>query len=189
MSASFYTHFGMLAAAFAHVEADLRALVTGVAFPENRIAAAAFLDSSQFSSNLRIFRDLGRQYPECEEQFQEIARRGNKLRLIRNLFIHGLWSPKTYGAPNGVAVVRTLKTTYAEVKSVRKWQHGGAQEFSVNDFANLLSDVKAVSDRIERLCSWLEQHEDLEFEYGGATIQGQASYFSIGPDGQLHAKP
>lgn len=182
---TFYSAFGCLTSAFAHMEADLRFLIAGLAFRGETEVAAAFLDGSHLSGNLSILKKLGLTFVGDEAQFHEIVKHGEKIRLKRNLFIHGLWSPGNFGEKDGLATVKDLRTKTEEVRHGRQWTHGISEQFSLADFENLLSEVNLISAKIEKLCAWLEKHEDIDFGYFGATSKSTPTKFLIKPDGSL----
>ena len=161
----FYIHFGILTSAFAHLEGDLRVLIAGVAFGENSVTATTFLDRSNFAGNIDILGKLAREHPDHEPFFLEIAKLTNEIRITRNLFIHGLWTPKTYGEENGAAVVQTLKVVYEKTDASRSWETGVSQKFSKADFAAIDKKIQTAVIKIEELCERLEKHEDMDFGY------------------------
>ena len=142
---NFYTVFGFLACAFAEMEADLRALVAGLAFADDVVTAATFLDSSQLAENTATLRKLARQHEEHENAMIEIAKRIEKLRVTRNLFIHGLWTASDFTKAGGKATVRDLNTVYDKRPTSRRWTRGEAREYSVSDFNALLSEIHTIS--------------------------------------------
>lgn len=106
----FYSAFGILTVAFAQMVADVRMLISGLAFGGNLVTAAAFIDTSQLGENLRILRKISRQYWDKENQFLDIIKAVEKIREIRNLFIHGVWHSGNFEEPKGFATVTNLKT-------------------------------------------------------------------------------
>ena len=182
----FYTVFGYLTCAFAEMEADLRLLIAGVAFNDNSVTAAAFLDGSQLNANISILRRLGKQYWDHDASFADIAQRVERLRPVRNLFIHGLWEPEKDAAQATIASVRDLKTSYEEDPTSRKWIRGQEQSYSLADFNGLLKDIGEVNSRIAKLCAALEKDEDLSFSHFGAVTKGKPMRMRIEKDGSWH---
>ena len=181
----FYPAFGFLTCAFAEMEADLRMLIAGVAFGENKITAATFLDSSQLGENVQTLRKLARQHWDHDAAFIDIAKRIEKLRPTRNLFIHGLWRPGTFGEPNGTACVRDLNSAYEAQPTQRTWVRGKETAYTVDDFNALLREIGAVIEHIKKLSDALEKDEDIEFGHFGATTTGKPLRMSIRADGVL----
>lgn len=174
MNQKFYGAFGVLTSAFAQMEADIRILLAGIAFRGETIYAAAFLDGSHLSENLVTLRKISLSFLGEEHRFIEIIEPLDAIRRKRNLFIHGLWSPKNFGEPNGYAVVRELRTRSEEKKGGRMWKHGNEERFSFSDFETLLASVNDISKKIEGLCSWLEKNEEVEFGYIGFTSKNRS---------------
>jgi hypothetical protein len=164
----FYTNFGIITCAFATVESDLRILISGIAFKGESVAAAAFLDKSQLAENITVLRKLSRQYWEEKEYFDEIVKQFDKIRSIRNLFIHGLWRPSSFGEENGKAHVTDLKTFYEENDDKRTWKHGETREFSISDFQEILDQINSIREKIQNLCEILED-EEITFGYFDTT--------------------
>lgn len=185
MNRTFYTAFGVLTSAFARLEADIRFLIAGLAFSGESVAAAAFMDGSMLRGNLTILRRLGRQYWDAEDRITEIIDGTEKIRQLRNLFIHGLWSAKNFGVPDGFATVKDLRTTFEQDEHSRNWTHGSTEQFTLDDFQRTLAEVNAISAKIEELCGWFEKHEELDFGYFGGTSIGKPSRFSLDSDGSL----
>ena len=185
MSEKFYTAFGYLTSAFAHLEADIRFLIAGVAFKDDSVTASAFLDRSQLGENLTLLKKIGRQYWDAEERLSEILSRIENIRQKRNLFIHGLWSSKEFGEKDGYAVVRDLRTTYEKKERSREWRHGVSHHFTISDFQEILNEVNQISKKIEELCEWFEKNEEMSFGYFGGTTMGRASTFAVGENGAI----
>jgi hypothetical protein len=181
----FYTHFGYLTSAFANLEADLRVLIAGVAFGDNSVTAAIFLDPSHFSENIATLKKLGRDFHDHEDQFLEIAKDADSIRELRNLFIHGLWSPHTYGDPEGFAVVQTLRVKYEKTPTQRCWRSGVEQCFSKAAFDTLLQKIHATAAKIEALCETLEaEGDDMSFEHFHTTAKTSTREVIRIPDAQ-----
>ncbi len=169
MNQKFYSAFGILTTAFAHMEADIRMLLAGIAFRDEKIFAAAFLDGSHLSENVSILRKISLSFVGDEHRFTEVLDIIEKIRIKRNLFVHGLWSPKDFGAPDGFAVVRILRTKHENKKGGRLWRHGGEERFTARDFQSILNDVNDIIRKIDGLCAWLEKDEEFEFYHQGST--------------------
>ena len=182
---NFYTAFGYLTCAFAEMEADLRCLIAGLAFGENSITASTFLDSSQLAENTATLRKLARQHAEYEVAMADIAKRIERLRQTRNLFIHGLWDADGFTETGGVATVRDLNTVYEKKGTSREWTKGRGAKYSLSDFNSLLTEISAITSLIENLCVTLEDDNELDFSPFGSTIRGRPTRFSIRPDGSL----
>ncbi|HVW86695.1 MAG TPA: hypothetical protein VHB50_18545 [Bryobacteraceae bacterium] len=169
---NFYTAFGYLACQFAELEADLRALLAGLSFRDDMVTAAVFLDSSQLAENTNALRKLARIYEGYEPQMLEIAKRIEKLRETRNLFIHGIWNPGDF-ISGGVAIVRDLNCSYEKLPNERRWHRGKGTEHSINSFNELLKEVRAITALIEELCEKLENDDDLEINQFGSVFRGK----------------
>ena len=159
---NFYTAFGCLACAFARMEADLRALIAGLAFGENTITASVFLDSLN-SPKTRRNSGSSRANEELEPAMVEIAHRIDKLRESRNLFIHGIWEDGSLGLAGGGASVRDLNTSYEKQASDRLWASGRAKKFTIDDFNTLLTEVDAITASIGRLWNSLANDDETAF--------------------------
>jgi hypothetical protein len=182
---NFYTAFGYLTCAFAEMEADLRILISGVAFNDNAITASAFLDNSQLNANISILRKLAKQYWEHDTAFTDIAQKLEQLRPVRNQFIHGLWKPGKRGDVDRLATVQDLKTSYEEEGTSRIWKHGQHRTYSIAEFDSILKDIHSVTASITVLCKVLEEDEDLDFKSFGSTSKGKPVRMRIRLDGLL----
>lgn len=65
------------------------------------------------------------------------------------------------------------------------WTHGISEQFSLSDFQSILAEVNLISAKIEKLCAWLEKHEDIDFGYLGSTSKGTPTKFALNSDGSL----
>jgi|WetSurMetagenome_2_1015567.scaffolds.fasta_scaffold00054_15 hypothetical protein len=165
----FYLAFGVLTVAFSRMEADLRMLISGIAFGDKSVVASAFLDASQLSENLRILRKLSRQYWDEENEILIVIKAIESTRETRNLFIHGIWHPGSFGQPGGFATVTDLKTTYEENNAERSWNHSQTLQFSINDFQNILDSVNEVIREIAKVCDLFSSNNEMQFGQGGFT--------------------
>ena len=176
----FYSAFGILTAAFSEMEADLRMLISGLAFGNNSVVASAFLDSSQLNENLRILKKLSRQYRDEENHILDIISTIGQIRETRNLFIHGIWHPGSFAESNGLATVTDLKTSYNEEDNAkRSWLHSQTLKFSICDFQKILDSVYEIEEKIEKLCDRLSSDNGIEFTQGGCTITFKPNIFNI----------
>lgn len=172
----FYATFGSLTCVFSHMEAKLRNLISGLAFKDDRIAASIFMDSSQLSENTNALRKLSRMHREEDaERMIEIVKRIEKLRPIRNLFIHGLWHHGNFEEDDGLAYVTDLRTTYEIEKSRSgkkwqhsKWQHSKTQSFSRKDFRVYFDEAVEICDLIDSMCEKFEEESD-GYDFGNWT--------------------
>jgi len=174
MNSKFYTAFGILTAAFSRMEADVRMLISGIAFSGNSVIASAFIDTSQLSENLTVLRKLSRQYWDKEAIFMDIVKLIESIRETRNLFIHGIWQPGNFNEQNGFATVTDLKTKYEKEKTKRTWVHSQTLQFSISDFQNILNSTNSASGKIRKLCELLEmENNDMQFGQGGLTASSE----------------
>ncbi len=186
---NFFTAFGVITCEFAEMEGDLRTLLAGLAFGDNSVAAATFLDRSQLAENITILRKLARQHFEHEAEMADIAERIGKLRETRNLFIHGLWRPGNFVTANGVATVTDLRTAYEDKGELRKWVRGTPRDYTLAAFNALLRDIRAVCDLIEKLCEKLEREEWMSFAHHGVMTSGKPVRIAIGENGSVQVSP
>lgn len=166
---SFYTAFGFVTCAFARMEANLRALIAGLAFGDNSVTASVFLDSTQLTENTRTLRELARDHHDHEAAMVMIAKRIEQLRTKRNLFIHGLWEEGDFLEQGGHAIVRDLNSVYEKKANSRQWIRGKACRYSIKDFNELIAEIEAIQNAINNLCEELERTEDLIFSHFGST--------------------
>ena len=183
MNITFYTAFGALTCAFAQMEADLRVLISGVAFGGDNVIGSAFLDGSQLGENLSILRKLSRKFWTAKERFNSIIRRIQSIRFKRNLFIYGLCSPREFGEENDFAHVRDLRTVYEESKT---WKQGISAKFLIEDFKEILDEVTQISAEIEALCESLENEEETEFGAFQSTFMSKPIRVRMNLDGSLN---
>jgi len=156
------------------MEADIRRLISGIAFRSDQTIASAFLDSSQLAANLTILRKLARKFWDDQARIEALAASIERLRPQRNLFIHGLWSPATFGEQGGAARVTDLKTRYEVKPTSRMWSYGGSQSFMLEDFRGIHSEVVAIIAEIESLMEHLEDGDEIEFGgHSGFHIAGK----------------
>jgi len=163
MHSKFFISFGKLANAFAHMEAEIRRLIAGLAFKDDTVTASAFLDNSQMRGNLKILKKLSRQHFEEEDRFAKIIREAGRLADRRNLFIHGLWTPHTF-SEGGFALVADLKTKYHQKENGgRSWATGQGEKYTPEDFISTLSEVRVVVTEIGLIIKSLSKDDEFEF--------------------------
>jgi len=180
MNEKFYSAFGILTVAFASMEAKLRSLISGIAFGGDSVVSSAFLDSSQLGGNLNVLRKLSKKYWDKEELFLDIIKSTESIRSTRNLFIHGIWIPRTFGEPNGYATVTDLKTKYEKDEKTRSWTHGQTSEYNITDFQDILDNVNSIKEKIENLCKLFEiEDNDIHFGMEGKTISTEPIQISL----------
>ena len=172
MSEKFYSAFGQLTAVYARMEGELRLLVAGIAFGDDMVTAAAFLDSSQLSANLAILRKLSRKYWDHYDRLKKLVASIDRIRPRRNQFIHGIWRPGTFDEAGGTAYVVDLKTTYEEKPDSRSWSHSQTEHFSMSDFQSIYRDILVLTKEIVDLMALLESSEGIFFHsgLGGASM-------------------
>lgn len=159
----FYMAFGELTAAFAHMEADIRRFISGLAFRSDPTIAGAFLDSSQLAANLNTLRKLARRFWNEQTRIDALASSVERIKSQRNLFIHGLWNPASFGQPDGAAEVLDLKTAYEAEPTTKKWSYGDTQRFSLAQFVSIHAQVREIIEEIENLMDSLEDGEEIQF--------------------------
>lgn len=170
----FYCAFGQLAADFARLEAALRSLIAGVAFGSDPAIAGVFLERSQLSANVEILKKLAKKFWAEQARIEAISHSIDQLRPERNLFIHGLWSPSSFGEGEGCAKVMDLKTTYPPSSTVphaaveepdqKTWTCGKDQTYTLDQFKAIHSKVVATIEEIEALMDHLEQRYEIHFQ-------------------------
>ena len=133
----FYSAFGVLTAAFSKMEAELRILISGMAFKNEAVVASAFMDGSQLRDNLDVLQKIGRQYWDSHKTITTIVKRTEKLKVTRNLFIHGIWSPGTFGELGGSASVTDLRTKFEDKTTIRSWSHSQKEEYTLDQFQKI----------------------------------------------------
>lgn len=144
-------------------------LIKGIAFGENRVAASAFLDSAQLAENITTLKKLSRQFYGYQRRFDAVLKELRKIRETRNLFIHGVWNPGSFGDPGGFATVTDYRTSFDANGTIKSWTHSQESKFHMRDFQDILNSVNFVFKQIESICEDLSSEKDIEFEVGGIT--------------------
>ena len=165
MKCKFEHEFGSVTLAFSEMEAEIRILLSGLAFSGDSIRAAAFLDSSQLVQSLRTIRKLARNLVGYEQDLIDVIRIPESLREKRNLFIHGIWNVASFEESDGFAIVRDLNTKFEKLDDTkRRWTRGDPACYKYEDFEEIRSQIGEFLQSSRALRKRMES-EDQELEF------------------------
>lgn len=140
----FYSKIGQISVGFSNLESQIKELIYILIKSDDEFVSSILLEDNSISQNLKLLLKLTK-YHEIEEDRIKILHNAiDKIRINRNLFIHGLWN--LHEVENGLVYsceIRKLefkKVTHGFVKVLNKFL-----EFKPEDFEELLFQIKNCS--------------------------------------------
>jgi hypothetical protein len=153
----FYSQIGQISIGFSNLESQIKELIYILIKSEDEFVSSIMLEDNSISQNLKLLLKLAK-YHEIEEiRIKALHNSIYKIRINRNLFIHGLW--KLNENENGLVFICEIrkvefkKVTLGFVKILNKFL-----EFMPEDFEEELSQIKNCSKSAKEIIGTLEQN-------------------------------
>lgn len=153
---SFYSLIGQISIGFSNLESQIKKIIGLLIKLDDEFVNQIILEDNNISQNLKLLLKLTKYRSVQEGRIKALHHSIDKIRINRNLFIHGLW--KLYEDENGLKFV-------CEIKKVefKKVTHGIATylnkfiEFKPEDFDEELIQIKKCSQIAEEIILELEK--------------------------------
>lgn len=153
----FYQLIGQISIGFSNLESEIKEIIGILAKSDDEFVNQILLEDNNISQNLKLLIKLTRyRQVEEEEKIRSLHNAIDKIRINRNLFIHGLW--KLHEQKDGLLFV-------CEIRKVefKKVQLGFATilnkflEFKPSDFEEELVQIKNCSQIAEEIIQALKK--------------------------------
>lgn len=153
----FYSQIGQISIGFSNLESQIKELIYILIKSEDEFVSSIMLEDNSISQNLKLLLKLAK-YHEIEEiRIKTLHNSIDKIRINRNLFIHGLWKlNETENSLVFICEIRKVefkKVTLGSVKILNKFL-----EFMPEDFEEELSQIKNCSKSAKEIIGTLEQN-------------------------------
>lgn len=148
----FYSNLGLLSVKFAQVDSLLAEILGKLIGSEDDLISETLTEDNTISKNIYLIKKINRIHSFNEPLINDLLAEVDKIRKVRNLFIHGIWgSPfETDGELRIVCSARKIK--YEEkinskgVLIEQTWRHTEKQIFSLQD---LIMYAKTIDEILE----------------------------------------
>ena len=154
---NFYTQIGQISIGFSNLESQIKELIYILIKSDDEFVSSILLQDNSISQNLKLLLKLSK-YQEIEqERIKALHNSIDKIRINRNLFIHGLW--KLHETEDGLLFVCEIKkvefkkVTLGFVKILNKFL-----EFKPEDFEEELSQIENCSKIAKQIIEDLEEN-------------------------------
>lgn len=154
---NFYSQIGQISIGFSNLESQIKELIYILIKSEDEFVSSIMLEDNSISQNLKLLLKLSK-YHEIEEvKIKSLHNSIDKIRINRNLFIHGLWS--LHETENGLVFVCEVrkvefkKVTHGFVKILNKFL-----EFKPQDFEDELTQIKKCSEIAVEITNTLKEN-------------------------------
>ncbi len=148
---NFYFKIGMIAVEFSNLENHIRELIGLFINSDDEFINLLLTEENGIYQNLKLLIKLSKFRSIQEEEIKILNKSIDKLRINRNLFIHGLWT-KHVNKDNEILFICEMKRvefkkgTYGVSKYMNKFL-----EFKLEDFEKEIVDIKACLEIMKRL--------------------------------------
>ena len=154
----FYTQIGQLSTRFSNLESQIKKLIYILTRSNDEFVSSILIENNSISMNLKLLSKLSK-YHEIEgERIQTFLKSIDKIRINRNLFIHGLWS--FYLEGNDLVYVCEIrkvefkKVSLGFVKILNKFL-----EFRQKDFDEELIEIANCTELVNEIIDELENNK------------------------------
>ncbi|WP_310557958.1 hypothetical protein [Flavobacterium sp.] len=154
---NFYSLIGQISIGFSNLESQIKELIYILIKSEDEFVSSIMLEDNSISHNLKLLLKLAK-YHEIEEiRIKTLHNSIDKIRINRNLFIHGLW--KLSETENGLVFICEIrkvefkKVTLEFVKILNKFL-----EFTPADFEEELNQIRICSKIANEIIATLKEN-------------------------------
>lgn len=165
---NFYYNVGILSTRFAIAEQlcqDILCLT--ISSEERHTATLTIIEEFTLWKTLRILEKIIKINSGWEKEIKAVIKKLDKIRVVRNLFIHGLWkTPQTNGKTTTISV-ETKKIKFEEEPPIeelvkqgypysygsRTWRFNNYQTFSIEEIQRIISETNDIINLQEKIIS------------------------------------
>lgn len=154
---NFYSQIGQVSIGFSNLESEIKELIYILIKSEDEFVNSIILEDNSISQNLKLLIKLAKYHEIEEDRIKALHNSINKIRINRNLFIHGLWNLKE--TENGlfficeIRKVEFKKVKLGYVKILNKFL-----EFEPKDFEEELFQIKNCSKSANEIIETLKRN-------------------------------
>ncbi|MEZ7514457.1 hypothetical protein [Flavobacterium frigidarium] len=88
----FYSQIGQISIGFSNLESQIKDLIYILTKSDDEFVNSILLEDNSITQNLKLLLKLCKYHEIEEDRIRALHHSINKIRINRNLFIHGLWS-------------------------------------------------------------------------------------------------
>ena len=153
---SFYFQIGQISVGFSNLESQINELIYILTKSDDEFINSILLEGNSISQNLKLLLKLSRYHEIEEEKIKALHSSIDKIRINRNLFIHGLWS--LHETENDlVFVCETKKVEFKKVTLGFVKILNNFLEFKSEDLEEELSQIKNCSKIAREIIDTLQK--------------------------------
>lgn len=153
----FYSQIGQISIGFSNLESQIKDLIYILIKSDDEFVSSILLEDNSISQNLKLLLKLSK-YHEIEvNEIKALHNSIDKIRINRNLFIHGLW--KFHETENGLQFVCEIKkvtfkpVTLGYAKILNKFH-----KFTPEDFEEELIQIANCTKIAEEIIEVLKEN-------------------------------
>lgn len=154
---NFYSQIGKISIGFSNLESQIKEIIHILIKSEDEFVSSIMLEDNSISQNLKLLLKLAK-YNEIEgDRIKTLHSSIDKIRINRNLFIHGLWYLKeSQNSLSFICEVRKVefkKVNLGYAKILNKFH-----EFKLKDFEEELFQINNCSKIAEEIIITLNEN-------------------------------
>lgn len=154
----FYSKLGKLAAGFSTLEFWLGNALCQL-INKDQFVAKTVIEDVTFSKRIQMLKLLGRFHRGIKKETNELSKELDKIRVTRNLFIHGQWAGPVKTETGYSIIVDDRKIKYSEVDDRCEWKMGEMNVLKKEEIDELETVVTAIISSLEKLTNRLSEME------------------------------
>ncbi|MBC7522973.1 MAG: hypothetical protein H7239_00815 [Flavobacterium sp.] len=154
---NFYSQIGQISIGFSNLESQIKELIYILIKSENEFVSSILLEDNSISQNLKLLLKLSKFHEIEEEKIRGLHNSIDKIRINRNLFIHGLWSFKE-DEDGLVFICEIRKVTFKKVSSGFVKYLNNFLTFKSEDFEEELLQIKNCSKIAKEIIEDIEEN-------------------------------
>lgn len=161
----FYAQLGLLSVQFSKMEYYLTVIVTNLLGTEEELVAVTIIERNNLNQNIELLLKLNKLKDDHDKEITEMASEINKVRSMRNLFIHGIWKDLTQVGNKIQMVCEERKIKYSEEKDTagrlinRKWSLNRHHVFELQEIKQLKKTIDGIIEKQLKLLEEMERQK------------------------------
>lgn len=148
----FYSYLGLLSVKFAQIDSLLSEILVKLTGVDNELISETLTEDNSISKNIDLIRKINKIKCYNEPIMSDLIASIDKIRKVRNMFIHGIWGTpfESDGELKIVCSVRKIKfneekdSTGAVIE--KTWRHTDHQMFNLQDIKNITQSIEEIQE-------------------------------------------
>lgn len=148
----FYSYLGLLSVKFAQIDTLLSEILVKLIGIDDELISETLTEDNSISKNIDLIRKINKIKCYNEPIMNDLIASIDKIRKVRNMFIHGIWGTpfESDGELKIVCSVRKIK--FNEEKDStgtvieKTWRHTGHQMFNLQDIKNIIQSIEEIQE-------------------------------------------